>query len=106
MYSVETFHLLVRLQEVCLLLRCVDDNANEYSSSYLDVCVFQVFSHELSRLKIVIFKLGIEDEEVPAFLVDSVAQLTIQILAEVLAARQTLDKTSCAFYQVINVWIE
>ena len=102
MSSVETSHLLVRLQEVCFLLRWVHDDANGYSFTYSDVCVFQVFSHELSRLKIEIFKPGVEDEELPILLVDSLLQLTIQVLAEVFAAEPAFDILSHVFYQAIK----
>ena len=103
MYSVDTSHLLVRLKEVYLLLRWVHDDANEYSSSYSDVCVFQVLSHELSRLKIEVFNPGVEDEELPTLLVDKLLHLTIQVLAEVLAAGMRFDPLSLPSYQGIKI---
>ena len=104
MYSVDTSHLLVRLQEVYLLLRWVHDDANECSVSYSDLCVFQVFSHELSRLKIEVFNPGVEDEEAPILLVDTLLQLAIQVLAEVSAAGPTFDLMSHMFYPAIKLW--
>ena len=98
MYSVDASHLLVRLQEVYLLLRWVHDDAYACSISYPDACVFQVFSQELSRLKIVIFKPGVEDEELPILLVDTLLQLAIQVLAEVFAAGPLSDKLSLVHY--------
>ena len=102
MYSVDTSHLLVRLQEVYLLLRWVHDDAYACSISYPDACVFQVFSQELSRLEIVIFKPGVEDEEPPALLVDTFLQLAIQVLAEVFAAGPEFDILSLVYYQGIE----
>ena len=102
MYSVDTSHLLVRLQEVYLLLRWVHDDAYACSISYPDACVFQVFSQELSRLEIVIFKPGVEDEELPALLVDTLLQCAIQVLAEVFAAEPFFDKLSLVHYQGIE----
>ena len=102
MYSVDTSHLLVRLQEVYLLLRWVHDDANDYSSSYPDACVFQVLSHELSRLKIEVFKPGVEDEELPILRVDTLLHLTIQLLAEVFAASTAFDPLSLEYYQGIK----
>ena len=102
MYTVESLHLFVRHVEVSFLLRWVHDDADEYSFSYRDVCVFQLSVHEPSWLEIVIFKLGVEDKEIPTLVVDGLAQLTIQVLAEVFAAEPKFDATSQAFYQSIN----